>query len=42
MDLLTDATNPMHPWSDTQLLTDLRTNVEKYGGIFENFGANII
>jgi len=42
MDLPTDAANPMLPWSDTQLSTDLSTDVEKYGGIFEIFGANII
>jgi len=34
-DLPTNAANPMHPWSDAHLPTD----VENYGGIFKNFGA---
>jgi hypothetical protein len=42
MDLSTDAVKPMRACSGTQFPTDLPTVFEKYGGIFEIFGARII
>jgi len=40
-DLPTDTTKPMCACSGAQFLTDLLTDFEKYGGIFEIFGARI-
>jgi hypothetical protein len=39
--LPTNAAKPMCECSDAQFPTDLPTNFEKYGGIFEMFGAKI-